>query len=79
VFDEIYALSTFAHLLPCADHKENPFISVMSLTNLKDLVDPAYVHVLYGLSKDFNINGYRVGFIIDQYNPPLRKALGGKK
>jgi aspartate/methionine/tyrosine aminotransferase len=51
----------------------------MSLDNLEDLIEPSNVHVIYGLSKDFNLNGFRVGFIIDQYNPLLREALLSNK
>lgn len=72
VFDEIYALSTFSHLLD--EKKEDPFVSILSLP-YKDFIDPDLVHVIYGLSKDFGMNGFRVGFILDQFNKPLRKAL----
>lgn len=72
VFDEIYALSTYSQLL---EDKTDPFISVLSLP-YKDLIDPALVHVLYGLSKDFAVNGFRVGYIISQFNEPLKQALG---
>ncbi|GAA5797002.1 hypothetical protein HPULCUR_002380 [Helicostylum pulchrum] len=75
VFDEIYALSTYSQLLDNEEKKkEDPFVSVLSLP-YKDFIDPALVHVVYGLSKDFAINGFRVGFIIDQFNKPLKSAL----
>lgn len=72
VFDEIYALSTYGQLLD--EKKEDPFVSVLSLP-YKDFIDPTLIHVVYGLSKDFAINGFRVGFIIDQFNGPLKSAL----
>ncbi|ORX57467.1 PLP-dependent transferase [Hesseltinella vesiculosa] len=72
IFDEVYGLSTFDHL--DAD-KENAFISVLSVPDLADRIDPQQVHVVYGLSKDFGLNGLRAGFIIDQYNTDLRQVL----
>lgn len=72
VFDEIYALSSFSHLLD--ETQDDPFISVLSLP-YKDFIDPSLVHVIYGLSKDFAVNGFRVGYIIDQFNGPLKQTL----
>ncbi|KAI8980820.1 pyridoxal phosphate-dependent transferase [Pilobolus umbonatus] len=70
-FDEIYALSSFGHVL---EGTENPFKSVLSI-DYSLFIDPALVHVIYGLSKDFAINGYRVGFIIDQFNKELAASI----
>lgn len=72
ISDEIYALSSFSHLIDTS--KEDPFHSILSI-NYKDYIDPNLVHVIYGMSKDFAINGFRVGFIITQFNEPLRLAL----
>lgn len=73
---EVYALSTFGHLLlPDSSTARDPFISVLSIPNLKGLIDPKLVHVIYGLSKDFCMNGLRVGFIIDQFNKELQSGL----
>lgn len=77
ISDEVYALSTFGHLLPDSNVDQDPFLSVLSLPNLKQLIDPSLVHVVYGLSKDFGVNGLRVGFVIDQHNPILRNVLPG--
>ncbi|CVL07589.1 related to 1-aminocyclopropane-1-carboxylate synthase [Fusarium mangiferae] len=59
VADEIYALSTF-------DHDENSemqnFCSVLSIPSDGVLKDN--VHCLYGMSKDFNMGGMRMGFLV---------------
>ncbi|KAI9493257.1 pyridoxal phosphate-dependent transferase [Zychaea mexicana] len=73
ISDEVYALSTFSHILD--EKQENPFTSLLSFGNLDQLIDPALVHVIYGFSKDFCLNGFRVGFIIDQHNTKLRQYL----
>ncbi|KAI7889371.1 pyridoxal phosphate-dependent transferase [Mucor mucedo] len=72
VFDEIYALSTYSQFLD--EKTEDPFVSVLSLP-YKELIDPALVHVIYGLSKDFAVNGFRVGYVVNQFNGPLKQAL----
>ncbi|KAF5712490.1 1-aminocyclopropane-1-carboxylate synthase [Fusarium mundagurra] len=59
VADEIYALSTF-------DHDESSgmqnFCSVLSIPSDGVLKDN--VHCLYGMSKDFNMGGMRMGFLV---------------
>ena len=72
IFDEIYAMSSFGHILK-KDTKDT-FISALSLP-YKNYIDPTLVHVVYGMSKDFGLNGLRLGFIIDQHNEPLHEAL----
>jgi aspartate/methionine/tyrosine aminotransferase len=62
ISDEIYALSIFSDTL---DGKKADFVSVTSL----DLPDPNRVHVLYGLSKDFCMNGFRIGVIMTRSLP----------
>jgi len=62
ISDEIYALSQFKNTL---DGKKADFTSVTSL----DLPDPSKVHVLYGLSKDFCMNGFRIGVIMSRSLP----------
>lgn len=74
ISDEVYGLSAFGHLLDKNEETE-PFVSVLSLSNLPDLIDTSYVHVVHGMSKDFNLNGIRVGFIIEQYNPRVIDML----
>ena len=64
VSDEIYALSV---------HSEGErFVSVVEVCEgaLGD-----FVHVVYGLSKDFCTSGFRVGVLITQ-NEALKRALG---
>ncbi|KAI9274573.1 pyridoxal phosphate-dependent transferase, partial [Phascolomyces articulosus] len=73
ISDEVYGLSTFTHLLD--EKRENPFISLLNLETVDELIDPALVHIIYGFSKDFCLNGFRVGFIIDQHNEYLRQYL----
>jgi aspartate/methionine/tyrosine aminotransferase len=65
ISDEIYALSTW---------KDPPFCSVLSL-DIDELIDPSLVHVLWGVSKDFGANGWRVGCIISPSNHDLHAAL----
>ncbi|CEP09166.1 hypothetical protein [Parasitella parasitica] len=72
ISDEIYALSSFSHLLD--NSQQDPFHSILSI-DYQAFIDPSLVHVIYGMSKDFAVNGFRVGFIINQFNEPLRLAL----
>ncbi|KAK4147332.1 pyridoxal phosphate-dependent transferase [Dichotomopilus funicola] len=66
VSDEVYALSVW---------RDAPtFTSVLAL-DLDSLIDPALVHVLWGVSKDFGANGWRVGCLVSPRNPALRAAL----
>lgn len=72
ISDEIYAFSVF----PSGDipHPQ-PFISALSLDLTTLGVDPSKVHVLYGMSKDFNANGFRAGVCISQFNPQVIHSL----
>jgi len=67
ISDEIYALSQFKDTI---DGKKANFISVTSL----DLPDPSRVHVIWGLSKDFCMNGFRIGAIMSR-SLPIISAL----
>lgn len=51
--DEVYALSVF-------DSSLTPFISVLSFDSSSD-ISPEYLHVVYGMSKDFAAGGSRLG------------------
>ncbi|OMJ11389.1 1-aminocyclopropane-1-carboxylate synthase-like protein 1 [Smittium culicis] len=44
------------------------FESVLSFENLSELIDPSLVIVLHGLSKDFCLNGFRVGWVVSPFN-----------
>ena len=69
--DEVYVQSWF----PSEDFPNPPpFISVLSL-NLEKYVNPALVHVIYGMSKDFCANGIRVGCFISPFNDRMIKAF----
>ncbi|XP_042856908.1 1-aminocyclopropane-1-carboxylate synthase-like protein 1 [Penaeus japonicus] len=58
ISDEIYALSIF----PNEAEPRPPFHSVLSLPH----PDPERTHVLWGLSKDFGLAGFRLGVIISR-------------
>ncbi|KAJ2899582.1 hypothetical protein IWW38_000932 [Coemansia aciculifera] len=70
VIDEIYALSVFDR---SAD--ATPFESVLSWPDLDTYIDPSAVIVMHGLSKDFGLNGFRMGWILSPWNKQLLKAL----
>ncbi|KAH6612180.1 pyridoxal phosphate-dependent transferase [Boeremia exigua] len=59
ISDEIYALSVFSN--PAASGSTR-FTSLMSL-NLNGNIDASLLHILYGASKDFCANGFRLGFV----------------
>ncbi|KAL7935556.1 putative aspartate aminotransferase [Trichoderma chlorosporum] len=65
VCDEIYALSVWS---------DPPFTSVLAL-DLAKFIDPSLVHVLWGVSKDFGANGWRVGCIISLANRAFHAAM----
>ena len=71
--DEIYALSVYE--IP-NDPAAIPFTSILSL-DTTDLIDPEYLHHLYGFSKDFGAGGIRMGTLITK-NQSLRKAVGAQ-
>ncbi|PVZ98171.1 hypothetical protein BB558_005811 [Smittium angustum] len=51
-----------------------PFISVLSFDNLDQIIDPSLVIVIHGLSKDFCLNGFRLGWIISPWNKRFTQA-----
>lgn len=52
-----------------------PFTSILSIDVKKEAqCDPARVHCLYGMSKDFGANGLRIGLLVTQHNPALHRA-----
>ncbi|KAH6889398.1 pyridoxal phosphate-dependent transferase [Thelonectria olida] len=59
VSDEIYAKSVFVNT---AVPEAASFVSTLSL-DLCDVLDPKFHHVLYGASKDFCANGFRLGLV----------------
>lgn len=70
VVDEIYALSVY----DVPDPHAVKFESVLSWETDK-YISPAYLHVLYGLSKDTAASGLRLGVIYSQ-NSELILAMG---
>lgn len=73
ISDEIYGLSVWDNVVdeyPPAV----PFESALSI-DPTGIIDPALVHVLWGMSKDFGANGIRVGAIISQANHSLHSSL----
>ncbi|PLB48733.1 aspartate aminotransferase [Aspergillus steynii IBT 23096] len=73
ISDEIYALSTWENpRLPEAPG----FKSILSL-NVRGLMDPSMLHVVWGLSKDFGATGLRVGCLISPSNRLTLDAAEG--
>lgn len=73
ISDEIYALSIFTNTLD-THPPPTPFESILSI-DPAGLIDPARLHVLWGLSKDFGANGLRLGVVVSQHNPAVHAAL----
>ncbi|KAJ5659809.1 hypothetical protein N7507_006260 [Penicillium longicatenatum] len=61
ISDEVYASCVF----DSGDPDAVPFTSILAL-DLKEIIDPNLVHVLYGFSKDFASGGLHLGFLITQ-------------
>ncbi|KAF9562299.1 hypothetical protein EC968_005328 [Mortierella alpina] len=79
LFDEIYALSVFDDKLTGEALREQParepFISVLSLPNLEQYCDKELIHVAYGMSKDFCLNGFRCGCLLSPWNSDILNAM----
>ena len=71
ISDEIYALSVWKNEEAL---DATAYESVLAV-NEPDILDPSRVHVLWGLSKDFGLNGIRIGCIVSQANPRFFSAL----
>ncbi|KAL8683208.1 MAG: hypothetical protein Q9186_000820 [Xanthomendoza sp. 1 TL-2023] len=67
ISDEIYAKSIYT---TPSNTTATPFTSALSIPTTT-LIDPALVHILYGMSKDFSSNGLRCGVLLSQSNPSL--------
>lgn len=73
VSDEIYARSCFR-----TSDVPNPalFHSILSIDTATECgLNPAYVHVVTSASKDFAVNGFRLGVLVSQHNPALQRAM----
>lgn len=65
ISDEIYALSVYDSDLP----SPVPFTSVLALDPIAEAgCNPERVHVVYGPSKDFGVNGLRLGVVVTRSN-----------
>lgn len=73
ISDEIYALSVWSNTI---DTHPAPveFESALSI-DTTGIINPALVHCIWGMSKDFGANGIRIGAIISQANPLLHLAV----
>ncbi|RPA72524.1 putative aminotransferase [Ascobolus immersus RN42] len=67
ISDEIYAFTLYP---PTDASSAPPFHSILSIP---PLMDPEYIHVAYGASKDFVMNGLRLGFLYTT-NPRVKAA-----
>lgn len=74
VVDEIYARSTFA---TSDDPHPVPFTSALSIDWQREAsgCHSSRVHILTSASKDFGLNGFRLGVFISQHNPQLVAAM----
>jgi 1-aminocyclopropane-1-carboxylate synthase len=76
ISDEIYALSVWRHDPNYEPPVMQPFTSALSI-NAADIINPALIHVLWGMSKDFGANGLRCGVIVSQGNRDLIECIAG--
>lgn len=63
ISDEIYALSIH--------NPTTPFISLLSWSKLADIISPSLVHIVWGFSKDFCMNGLRCGVLVSENSQVL--------
>lgn len=68
IADEIYAFSVY-------NPDPNPFVSTLSIDLESCGITPSRVHVLYGMSKDFNANGFHAGGMVSQSNPSVIQSI----
>lgn len=70
--DELYAFSYYTSKDYPSIPQEGKFHSVLSFNWREEHgVDPARIHVIYGMSKDFHSNGFRLAVLISPFNPDL--------
>lgn len=74
VMDEIYARGCFpTKVVP----NPTPFDSILGIDVKAEAgLHPSRVHVISSASKDFSINGFRIGIFISQHNPDLITSMG---
>ena len=79
ISDEIYAAHSFpSRDIPSLEDPDMvvPFTSILSFDLTALGINPALVHVVYSMSKDFCANGLRLGVIVTQNNADLIRAIG---
>ena len=76
ISDEIYALSTYSIDAPgsTSSGPTVPFRSILTIPNAATYIDPARLHVLYGMSKDLAGGGLRIGTLYTR-NSELWRCL----
>ncbi|KAF6831092.1 hypothetical protein CMUS01_07477 [Colletotrichum musicola] len=73
ISDENYALSVWQNGID-TQPPPIPFESCLSI-NMDGIKDAHMLHVLWGMSKDFDANGIRLGALVSQHNPSLHSAV----
>ncbi|RTE69896.1 hypothetical protein BHE90_015717 [Fusarium euwallaceae] len=71
VVDEIYALSSSSDSRQETDRRDDKFVAMPSILSV---LTQENVHCLYGLSKDFNMGGVRMAFLVTR-NAQVRAAI----
>lgn len=79
VSDEIYARSCCKTQDDDASHPAPTFVSILSIDTERECngLHPSRVHVVTSASKDFGVNGFRLGVLISQHNKDLQRAMFG--
>jgi aspartate/methionine/tyrosine aminotransferase len=76
IFDEIFALSTYKPSSTNGGKAQEPFHSALSIDWQTEAgCHPGRIHVIWSASKDFGVNGLRIGTLISQCNPDLLRAM----
>ncbi|KAH6687356.1 putative 1-aminocyclopropane-1-carboxylate synthase [Plectosphaerella plurivora] len=71
ISDEIYGLSSWNN----SSTPDAPSFHSMLSFDIRGLIDPSLVHVLWGMSKDFGMSGVRLGCVVSQNNPDLIQSI----
>ncbi|KAG7529662.1 hypothetical protein FFLO_05506 [Filobasidium floriforme] len=81
ISDEIYAQSVFSSSESSMHEiRGSKFTSALNLDVEKETGRPfnrSRLHVLYGMSKDFGANGFRIGVLINQDNQEFIRLMAG--